>query len=352
MNDLLLHDEMDVATRDLFVRQEFTNRQRRHLQILNRLTSTTTPASTAEICELFGKRITPRQVQRDLEDLSRQYDIQHEKKGKAQYWSAKPGGKLKYFPPVLDENAALAFHLAKELLRDILPESITRSLAPWFAESKNLLARLHPGNPWYERLASQQAGLQLDPPEIDPEILNTVYRALQQKFKIRLTHNKAPGIEKEHVLLPAGIVASNQTLYLLAYNEKYEDYTTYALHRVVKAVSEYLPANLPEVDEFQEYVEEEFNQIYYRDEEIALVVDFHPEVQRKMLEYMFSDDQQIKKLEDQWLRVSATVDDTHSLRSWLLSYGNKVRLIGPDDFVAAMDELRVPPPPPPLSAKA
>jgi len=345
-------DGLDDVTRQAFGGNEFTQHQTRHLKILKHLT-TKGAMSTSELWEVIGKdSISLRQLERDLKKMAGHYGLVCSLRGRSHVWSVPKGSSPRYVLPVLDQPAALAFHLAEGLLEEILPTHLVGALKPWVAESRSLLAQKNPGNPWYERLTAKREGIQLDPPAVDAGVLAAVYAALQAKELLKFTYSRAGGEPVEHTVSPAGIVASNQTLYLLAYSAKHEDYTTYAMHRISQAQRSYTPASLPAVDDLLDYVDWGFNEFYTGDDAIALVVDFAPGVQAKMLEYALADDQQTKLLPDQWLRVSATVDETSSLHAWLLSYGNRVRVIAPAELVARLDALRQPPPPPPPPPQA
>lgn len=108
-----------------------------------------------------------------------------------------------------------------------------------------------------------------------------------------------------------------------------------------------LPSVAPATEDFLDYVDWGFNEFYAQDDEIALVLDFDPTVQRKMLEYELAEDQYTELLPDKWLRAKATVYDTGSLQAWLLSYGNRLRVIAPQSLADKLESLRQPPPPPP-----
>jgi predicted DNA-binding transcriptional regulator YafY len=349
MAELPRQDGLDEVTRRSFGSKELTDQQRRHLNILRQITAQGRPLSTSALWEMVGKSaaVTPRQLQRDLEKMAGIYDLDCIILGRQKLWSAKPGSRPRFVLPVLDENAALAFHLSESLLEAILPDNVLGSLKPWFSESGKLLAQKYPGNPWYERLTSKREGLQLEAPDIKAQVISVVYQALQVKQTVTITHSKSSGAQADHVLVPAGIVASNQTLYLLAYSHTHDDYTTFAMHRITHAELSYTPAEVPSIEDFTDYVDWNFNEFYERDDEIALVVDFDPTVQRKMLEYELAEDQQTELLPDKWLRVKATVYETSSLQAWLLSYGNRLRVISPRSLADKLEALRQPPPPPP-----
>jgi len=348
MAELPQQDGLDDATRRRFGSKELTDQQSRHLNILRQITANGRALSTSELWQMVGKdaAVTQRQLQRDLEKMADIYELDCLIQGRQKLWSVKPGSQPRFVLPVLDENAALAFHLAESLLKEILPDNVLGSLKPWFAESGKLLALKNPDNPWYERLTSKLEGIQLDAPDIDAKVITTVYQALQKKLNLKITHLKAGGAQKDHVVSPAGIVASKQTLYLLAYSTKHEDYTSFAMHRIIDAVLDYTPAVVPNVDDFSNYVDWYFNEFYAHDDEIYLVADFHESVQRKMLEYELAENQQTELLSDKWLRVKATVYETGSLQAWLLSYGNRVRVIAPTSLADKLDLLRQPAPPP------
>lgn len=352
MATIPLQDGIDNKTLKAF-EGEFTKSQHRRLTLLNqlRVRCENNPASTTELweCVKGEQGITKRQLQRDLEKMAATYELNCTQRGRTKLWSVTPDS-ARYVLPVLDENAALAFHLAEGLLRDLLPASVISSLTLWFSESKKLLQKKYPQNPWYQRLTTKREGLALDPPEIDPLILASVFANLKKGALLKIEYQSAAGQSTEREIAPAGIVASNQTLYVLDYNKKHESYTTYALHRIQQATDGYLDASVPSVDDFEEYVDWGFNEFYASDDEIELVADFHPQVSRKMLEYTLLENQTTQVLTDKWLRVTGMLYETSSLRTWLLGYGNLVRVISPPELVAALDTLRQPPPPPPAAA--
>ena len=349
MSELPQQDGIDTATKNTFAKTELTDGQSRRMTILNHLTSTGHAASTSELWRIVAKgQVTQRQFQRDLNEMVTRYGLVCEMRGRTKYWSIQPGDNPRYVLPVLNEDAALAFQLAKDVLRYLLPDTIARSLAPWFDESEKLLEKQ--GKLWHQRVVIQREGLRLKAPTIDQAILNVVYQALRQGNQVKMTYRNANGESHEHQIAPAGLVASNQTLYLLTYSEKHQDYTSFAMHRITQASDAYMPASLPDVGHFFNYVNGQFNQFSENDQPIALVVDFDCEVQRKLLEYRLSDDQQTVALSDGWLRVKATVHDTGSLRTWLCGYGRHARVIEPPQLVEALKALRRKAPDAPIDA--
>ena len=89
-----------------------------------------------------------------------------------------------------------------------------------------------------------------------------VYQALRQGNQVKITHRNTSDQLREHQLAPAGLVASNQTLYLLAFSAKHQDYTSFAMHRITQASDAYMPAKVPNVRHFLDYVKLQFNLFY------------------------------------------------------------------------------------------
>ncbi len=353
MPQLPQQDGIDLSTQRKFAKTELTDAQSRRMTILHHLTSSGKAASTSELFDIVAAdKVTKRQLQRDLNEMTERYDLVCVTHGRTKYWSVRHGVKVRYMLPVLNEEAALAFQLAKDVLHYLLPDTIASSLTPWFDESAKLLAKHHANNLWHQRVVTQREGLRLQAPAIDQAVLAVVYQALRQGNQVKITYRKASGKLREHQLAPAGLVASNQTLYLLAFSAKHQDYTSFAMHRITQASDAYMPAQVPDVGHFLKYVNGPFNQFYENDQPIALVVDFDDDVQRKMLEYKLSADQQIAELSDGWLRVKATVHDTGGLRTWLCGYGRHARVIDPPELVAALKALHRKPPDAPVDASS
>jgi predicted DNA-binding transcriptional regulator YafY len=347
-------DGLDPLTQARLSNNALTDRQNRHLTLLHELTSKGHPISTTQLWEALGSaKVTKRQLQRDLEAMAETYELECSYQGRAKLWRPKPGSSPRYVLPVLDENAALAFLLAERLLKQMLPVNLLGALAPWLAESRRLLAQKNPGNPWHQRLTTKREGVHLEPPEIKNDVLRAVYQALQQKESLQITYQKAEGEPKQKLVLPAGVVASNQTLYLLSYTDKYKDFTTYAMHRIVEAKRSYIrEENQPTIKALQTYVDESFNDIFGDEgEEVELTVDFNEQVQRKMFEYKLGRQQTMTPLPDGWLRVKTLVRHTGSLESWLLAYGNRIRVIAPRTLVMQLNRLRQPAPRAPRQSK-
>ncbi len=122
MAELPPQDGVDDATRHLLGRHGFTAQQMRHWQILHHLNNTG-PATTSELWAVVGGEsvIAKRNVQRDLEHMFAHYHLACTQRGRSKLWSVKPGSKPKFVLPVLDQDAALAFILAKELLSEFCP---------------------------------------------------------------------------------------------------------------------------------------------------------------------------------------------------------------------------------------
>ncbi|MFZ4624313.1 MAG: hypothetical protein ACOYNF_08770 [Rhodoferax sp.] len=118
METLPQQDGLDDATGRVFGRTEFSRHQTRHMKILNKLTANGGAMSTLDLFKVVDDgEVSLRQFQRDLKIMAAHYRLDCNPRGSSKVWSIPKGSSPRYVLPVLDQNAALAFHLA-EGLRD------------------------------------------------------------------------------------------------------------------------------------------------------------------------------------------------------------------------------------------
>ena len=348
MPNFLPRDGMDDVTRRQF-NSQVTKEQRRQSAILSLFRNSDSPFSCSEICRILEERegiggVCKRTIQRDMDLIAKKFGLAEKQKGRTKLWYRKPGAALARIIPVLDSDAAAAFLIAEQQLKQLLPASVLVGLAPWFHESHALLESSDAGeDPWYERISTVSDSFPMEPPNIDADVIEAVYQALRKKWQLKMNYRNRSGQEKVHVLNPEGLISARKTLYLAATIAGHDDITTFALHRVIKAeVQHYADAALLEKGSFQDHVDDEFLKFYVSDDELALELVFEPRAAPIMREYRLSEDQVIEELPDRSLRVTASVSDTAALRSWLLSYGALVKVVAPESLrngiVAALNQ--------------
>jgi predicted DNA-binding transcriptional regulator YafY len=101
-------------------------------------------ASLEMLLTELGYDVDRRTIQRDLQKLSEAFPLVCDDRTKPFGWSFMEGSDV-FDVPGMDHHAALAFHLAEEHLKSLLPVPLKANLAPWFERAGRLLAELRPG---------------------------------------------------------------------------------------------------------------------------------------------------------------------------------------------------------------
>ena len=132
-------------------------------------------------------------------------------------------------------TTALTFVLARRFLEQVLPRTSLGLLSPYFEHAQTILDAANPGGlaGWPDKVRILPRGLKLIVPEIDPEILNTVYGALlaDRRFQCGYHPRDAEG-DKDYLVNPLGLVVRDAVTYLVCTLWGYDDPIQLALHRI------------------------------------------------------------------------------------------------------------------------
>ena len=221
----------------------------RHLAMLAAIPVGLPGKSTARIlAELRDKNpdfdVATRTIQRSLEQLSRQFPITSETRGRTNYWFWIEKDALTQIP-AMTATTAFALCLAAEHLCPIMPPSALPKLDPYFRHARKILDGTDLGR-WTDRTAIIAQGRRSRRREVSADVQEVVYEALMtnREFEVqyRGKHEKE---SKAIVLNPLGIVVRNGIVYLVATSWKYEDIRHYVLHRMSEPQLTDEPAKTP-----------------------------------------------------------------------------------------------------------
>ena len=208
----------------------------RHLAMLTAIPARPHSKSTRQIREeLRGKDpdfdVSPRTIQRSLEQLSRVFPIASEQRGRANHWYWVERNALTQIP-AMSESTAFVLRLAADYLRPIMPPETLRVLDPYFRHAEKILAGTALGS-WSDRAAIIAQGLSLTPPTISTDVQESVYEALMKRRKVAVDYRSKHEAESKRIVLnPLGIVVRTGIVYLVATSWKYRDIRHYVLHRM------------------------------------------------------------------------------------------------------------------------
>jgi len=287
-----------------------------------------------------GIEVARRSIQRDLESLATSFPLECDERSKPYGWSWKSDAEALEMPP-MSVQASVTLELVRGYLAQTLPRTTLRSLDPYFARAKRVLADAPSAKlaRWPSKVRVVPRGAPLRAPEVNPRVLDVVYEALLQerRFFARYRPRGATTTTttKEYEVNPLALVVRSGTLLLVCTLRDYEDVKQLLLHRIGSADLLDSPARTPRGFDLDRHLEE--GGVSFRQgERISLKMRVDRQVAITLGETPLAADQRLTPLEGEWQRVEATVADTIDLRGWIASYGPLVEVLEPAPLRAAM----------------
>lgn len=277
-----------------------------------------------------------RTIQRDLDWLSGPFPLVAETRGKSHYWQWMRGSAGLEIP-AMSRQTALVFQLAGQYLRGLLPGSVLRLLDPYFQRAHEAL-RGSPLAKWDSKVMHIDSGLPMTPPDVDPQVRDSVYEALLDGLRFEAEYTSRYETKpKTSEINPLGIATHNGVTYLVCTFWGYTDIRQIALHRIRRARLLDTAATGIRGFSLEKYVREEAAFNYPESpRRIRLKALFDEGAAYHLTERQLSPDQVLKKMKNGLFRLTATVADTAQLRWWLLGFGDGVEVTGPK---ALRDEI-------------
>ena len=306
-------------------------RQWQMLRLLPRAPRKISSAALEAALRDEGFEVNRRTIQRDLQHLAGAFplvvDDQHIPYG----WSwARDAAALDV--PGMDLHTALAFRLAAEHLERLLPAPARQVLEPHLEAARQRLDALEDNamRAWQDKARVVHTGPPRTSPEVAPEVLEAVQRALFHEKRLRVSYRARGSEDKTRFEVnPLGIVCRDEVTYLVCTIWRYEDVRQLCLHRMWRPRVTDKAAVVPEGFSLAAYVRSEAFGFLLSEEVVRLEARFSPEVATTVLESPIGENQVVVVEEDGWVRVTVDVGDTMALRTWLLGYGATVEVVGP-----------------------
>jgi len=274
---------------------------------------------------------TQRTVQRDLLSLSDIFPLQSDERSKPFGWSWMADADVLDVPG-MDTDTALAFYLAEKHLEPLLPRTTTKRLQAHFRTAAHVLDRIasDKGNPaWRNKVRVLLRGPGLQAPAIKPEIQAGVHDALLRNRRLKVTYKpRGQDGDKDYEINPLGLVLKDGLVYLVCSMWDYPDIRLLTLHRMQKANPLDIPASVPDGFDLDAYIASgELD--FAIGGKITLKARFTTGAAFHLQERPLSADQTLIPQDDDWLLLTASVQDTSELRWWLLGFGDEVEVLKP-----------------------
>lgn len=315
----------------------------RHWTMLRRIPRYPRKIATAKIAQALdeaGYGVSRRSLERDLIKLTTVFPLVCDDQHKPFGWSWSRDAEA-FDLPGLDLHSALAFRLAAEHLRHLLPESTRSYLEPHFARAVRVLGEMDDNalSTWPAKVRVLPPGQALLPPTIDRDLLERVHAGLLSEHQLLVRYHRRGETElRDYVVHPHGLVWRGAVAYLICTLWEYETPIQLAVHRMVEVSSDAVPRRPLPGFSLDAYIASKAFDFRLADDAIALDVLLDAQAAVGIGETPLSDDQVLTDTADGRVRLCAQVADTVQLRSWLRSFGDRVEVLAPAPLRAEFAE--------------
>lgn len=297
------------------------------------------PLTRKDICaklEDEGFKISEEQVGNDIKGLLKHQ--QHflplsgikanTRKQPYSYWYEKGVQDIVQVSPEL----AFALKLTQRYFGTLIPAREIESLKLLLSAAEEILERK--SNVRYQRLLDRievhPRGLQLIPPEVDREQLQTILEALAKNKQLSFDYQ--PKGKKKHcvdVCEPLGIVDRSGILTLVVRNPESQKDRNYNVNRIsnLRVESDYA---YPREFRLRNFIADGHMNIQFEPRTVQLHLRLNRRECADMLESKLSADQKVIALNDDNFEITATVPHNIELIWWLLERGKNVEVLAPD----------------------
>lgn len=279
-----------------------------------------------------GHDVTPRTVQRDLNELSRLFGLTCDIEGRTQYWFYPKAHKGLDIPG-MGAPEALVFRMAELYLERALPAAQVRHLEPYFTQARGVIE--HEGVPlarWRKRVRVIERGPRLQIPTVKDGVIDAVHDALLHEKRIQLRYRRRgeTAISEYEASIHA-LVIRDGIVYAVVTLWDYEDLLHLAMHRTESAALLDTPAHKLKHFDLDDYLTRQATFSYPAEGsvQIKLVLNVSQHIYEHLAERPLSGDQALTQRDDGRWEVKATVLETDELRWWLLGLGSAVEIMGP-----------------------
>jgi predicted DNA-binding transcriptional regulator YafY len=155
------------------------------------------------------------------------------------------------------------------------------------------------------------------------------YSSLQKGLRLQVTYAKdTRGGSKEFDFSPLGMLLDGEVMYLVGMAREHENVISLALHRMQQSMVLSTKARRLSGFRLEDYARESLFDLN-RSGAVKLHLKVRGRLARYLVENKLGPDQTMTDLEDGWSEVRVTANDASPLRWWLLSWGDKVEVLGP-----------------------
>ena len=178
-----------------------------------------------------------RTIQRQLEMLSRHFDIERDERDKpyGYKWKERATGLS---VPSLSPQESLLLMLAEQHLKNLLPASLTKSMDGFFAQARSTLDQYGDARKeraWLSKVRVVSTTQPLLPPKVRPGVFDAISNALYENRRLEVDYTNAGGKSATSDIMPLGLAQQGPRLYLVCRFKGFDNERSLAVHRIQAA---------------------------------------------------------------------------------------------------------------------
>lgn len=317
----------DYNTRDISVAQ-------RQVYILSLLSENAGGYTSEEIVERLKQwdiLVTKRTVNRDIDELSSSYAIEEETRNGKTYFVAQKFN-MKNVDLTVQDMMALSF--VQQLLQEYSHTRIgdcALDMLRKIIDNTGKLNQLHIKE--LSKTIKNQDVIANRNQNIDPEVERIIASAIEKKQKVRIVYHAWNSDEDTtRIIHPYALIVLDGYLSVEAFCELRQESRTFRLSRIKQVY--FMDEKYDEKN--TQYANEDKFIYLGGDKPEKIVICFHPQAARYILEYQSDRADHICKCEDGSIIFEKTTTITDEVSRWILSFGSEAKVLQPDNLVATI----------------
>ncbi len=271
-----------------------------------------------------------RTVQRQLDELSQNFDIDRDDRERPYGYRWKQQARGLSLPG-LNEKEALLLALAEQHLANLLPAQVMKSMRPFFQQANATLAADSEGprtaRQWMDKVRVVSVNQPLLAPDLEASVFDAVSAALYGNFWLDVEYRNSASRTVSASVMPLGLAQQGTRLYLVCRFRGFDDNRSLALHRIRRAQASTLRFKPPANFDLQTF-DDEGRFAFGEGRRIKLRMRIAKGAGLHLLESRLSKDQTVIERDDCY-EIVATVTDSAQLKWWLRGFGDEVEVLAP-----------------------
>ena len=265
-----------------------------------------------------------RTIQRQLEMLSRHFDIERDERDKpyGYKWKERATGLS---VPSLSPQESLLLMLAEQHLKNLLPAHLMKSMDGFFAQARSTLDQYGDARKeraWLSKVRVVSTTQPLLPPKVRPGVFDAISNALYENRRLEVDYTNAGGKSATSDIMPLGLAQQGPRLYLVCRFKGFDNERSLAVHRIQAARMSAFKFEYPKEFDLKKY-DDDGRFGFGEGKRIRLVFQIEKGAGLQLLESPLAIDQTVKDLGKTY-EISATVTETAQLEWWLRGFGDQV----------------------------